>query len=322
MQLRDVNEQLLISALREQEMAITLEVERARLDAILSSIGDAVLVVDREGKAVLMNAAYRRMMGDADSPIVLDDAAGEMLPTEDAPWFRAARGEAFTLEFSTLDRDGTRRWWEAHGRPIGNVPGAQGGVVVSRDVSERKQLENALHQLALHDTLTGLPNRKLLYDRLDQALRSEERTEEPLALFLLDLDRFKEINDTLGHHAGDLLLQEMAVRLPQLLRASDTVARLGGDEFAILAPGMDGAGAVEVAGRIEASLAVAAMIEGQAVQLRASIGIALSCGRGTDAPTLLRQADIAMYAAKRTQSGHAIYTTALGVESGRVRSES
>lgn len=306
-ELRDVNERLLISALREQEMAITLEVERARLDAILSSIGDAVLVVDREGEPVLTNAAYTRMMGDPEVAIVLEDASGKIIPPENAPWHRAARGDAFILEFSIRNPDGTPQWWEAHGEPIGHDSNAQGGVVIIRDVSERKRLEQALHHQTLHDALTGLPNRTLLYDRLDQTLRSGQRTDDPLALLLLDLDRFKEINDTFGHQAGDLLLRKIAARLLLALRAADTVARIGGDEFVMLLPGTDRDGAVEVAGRILPSLSTAVMIEGQAVHVAVSVGIALSSGWDTDVPTLLRQADIAMYEAKRTQSGYAIY---------------
>lgn len=313
LELRNVNERLLISALREQELASTLEAERARLEAILSSIGDAVLVVDREGRPVLTNAAYLRMIGDPDAAPVLEDAAGGILPPEEAPWRRAARGEAFTLEFSTLAPDGTRRWWEANGQPIGHDPAAQGGVVVIRDVSAHKQLERALHHQALHDALTGLPNRALLLDRLDQVLRSAQRTKESVALLLLDLDHFKEINDTLGHHAGDLLLREMAARLLLAVRAADTVARMGGDEFNMLLPETDHDGAEEVAVRVRASLGAAVTIEEQDVHVKVSIGIAVSSGRDTNAQTLLRQADRAMYEAKRTQSGHVVYTAALGV---------
>lgn len=311
-ELREVNERLLISALREQELSTTLEVERARLTVILSSIGDVVLVVDENGMPVLTNAAYTRMMGDTDATIVLEGATGQPLPPEDAPWHRAAHGDAFTLEFSTLALDGTRRWLEANGQPIDQDSGVQGGVVVIRDVSARKYLEIALHHQALHDALTGLPNRILLYDRLDQTLRSAERTGDPFALFVLDLDHFKEVNDTLGHHAGDLLLHEIAARLLLTLRAADTVARMGGDEFAMLLPQTDRDGAIEVAERVRASLCSAVMVEGQAVYVMVSIGIALSPGQDVDAQTLLRQADIAMYEAKRMHSGHAIYTAEPG----------
>ncbi len=317
-ELRNVNERLLISALREQELAALLQTERAQLDAILSSIGDAVLVVDRTGTPVLTNAAYTRMMGDP-NVVILKDSAGQVIPPYDAPWCRAARGEAFTMEFSTMSPDGTYQWWEANGRPIGHDVGPQVGVIVIRDVSERKGLEKALHRQALHDGLTGLPNRILLYDRLDQALLSEHRTEDPLAFLLLDLDHFKEVNDMLGHYVGDLLLCEIANRLLLTLRAADTVARLGGDEFAILMPQTDRDGAVEVADRIRSILEAAITLEGNSLYIRVSIGIALSSGRGKEAQLLLRQADMAMYEAKRTQSGHVVYTAALGLGSGQMQ---
>jgi len=307
---RDVNERLLIAGLREQELAATLEAERARLVAILASIGDAVLVVDRDGHPLLTNAAYTQLMETLAVVPALMTADGQPLTPAEAPWSRAARGDAFAIDFGGVDADWTRRWWEARGRPIGRATDAAGGVVVIRDISACKGLEGALQYQALHDALTGLPNRTLLHDRLDQALRSARRGAEPLALLLLDLDHFKEINDTHGHQAGDRLLQEVTTRLSCTVRASDTVARLGGDEFAILLPETSRDGAVGVAGAIRASLAPIIMVEGQGLHVAASIGIALMAGRDTDARLLLRHADVAMYDAKRTRSGHAIYTVA------------
>lgn len=182
-----------------------------------------------------------------------------------------------------------------------------------RDISARKRLEGALQHQALHDALTGLPNRALLHDRLDQALRSARRGARPPALLLLDLDHFKRINDTHGHQAGDRLLQEVAGRLTRTIRASDTVARLGGDEFAILLPETGRDGAIGVADAIRAGVAPLIMVEGQDLHVAVSIGIALAAerdGRDTDARTLLRHADVAMYDAKRTRSGHALYSAA------------
>jgi diguanylate cyclase (GGDEF)-like protein/PAS domain S-box-containing protein len=316
-ELRNVNEGLLISALREQELAATLETERAQLEVILSSIGDAVLVVDQEGKPVRTNAAYIRMMGDPESTILPRDASGRPIAPSDTPWLRAARGDDFELEFSMLAPDGTLRWWEAIGRPIGRGPSSQGGVVVFRDISARKQFEKALHHEAMHDGLTRLPNRTLLYDRLEQALMAAQRTKLPVALLLLDLDHFKEVNDTFGHQAGDALLREIAARLLHTIRAADTAARLGGDEFTLLLPGTNCSGAMEVADRVLESLHSNIMIEGQAVKVGVSIGIALASDQEVDAPMLLKQADIAMYEAKRTQGGYVIYTDILGTESGR-----
>jgi len=170
--------------------------------------------------------------------------------------------------------------------------------------------EDALRHQALHDALTGLPNRTLLHDRLRSALAASERDRCPVALLLLDLDRFKEINDTFGHHCGDLLLQRVGPCLSSILRASDTVARLGGDEFAIVLPGDDSAGALRTARKIGDALDVPFVIDGQSLQIGASIGVALCPDHGDDTQTLLRRADVAMYEAKRTHSGCALYDAA------------
>ncbi|MCL4316433.1 MAG: EAL domain-containing protein [Gammaproteobacteria bacterium] len=175
--------------------------------------------------------------------------------------------------------------------------------------SQAHLTESALllrHQ-ALHDALTNLPNRALLEDRLQQTLLAGARDLKPLALLIMDLDRFKEVNDTLGHQAGDQLLQQIAQRLQNALRKSDTIARLGGDEFAVLLPGVDAEGAVRTARTMLNSLEPPFPIEGQMLDARASIGIALSPAHGTDTATLLRHADIAMYTAKRAHCGHALY---------------
>ncbi len=172
---------------------------------------------------------------------------------------------------------------------------------------ERKRAEEALRRQALHDALTDLPNRVLLRDRLDQALRGVERHRRPLALLLLDLDRFKEVNDTFGHQQGDLLLQEVARRLRDNLRDGDTVARLGGDEFAALLPDTDAGGAVAAAQTLRAALDAPVPIEGHLLHVEASVGIALCPEHGSDATTLLSHADVAMYAAKRQRSGPAVY---------------
>jgi diguanylate cyclase (GGDEF)-like protein len=179
------------------------------------------------------------------------------------------------------------------------------------------------HQ-ALNDALTGLPNRRLFADRVRHALAASRRTEDEPVVMLLDLDRFKEVNDTLGHHYGDLLLIELAKRIAGLLRPTDTLARLGGDEFAVLLPDGGGEAGTEVAGRILASIEQPFILAGIALGVEGSIGIATA---GVDAvsdadvdmgiarmPDLLQQADTAMYAAKRERCGLRHYTT--GEESG------
>ncbi len=174
---------------------------------------------------------------------------------------------------------------------------------ISRRLEEKNQ---ALRYQALHDELTGLPNRNLLLDRLQQARSAAQRHGLPFALFLMDLDRFKEVNDTLGHHFGDRLLQDVGRRIADTLRENDSIARLGGDEFAVLLPETDRQGAAVCAQRIHARLQAPFDIEGVRIEAGASIGIALYPEHGEDPATLLQHADVAMYQAKGS-GGFAFY---------------
>jgi diguanylate cyclase (GGDEF)-like protein len=166
-----------------------------------------------------------------------------------------------------------------------------------------QQLE---HQ-ALHDALTGLPNRTLLRRRLVEAIDDVRNNHSSAALLIMDLDRFKEVNDTLGHHHGDLLLQEAARRLTQALTPGDVVARLGGDEFAVLLCNSSGETAVGTARRVAAALAEPILLEGYRVEIAASIGITLCPEHGRDPETLLRRGDVAMYLAKHSDVDYAMY---------------
>jgi diguanylate cyclase len=173
--------------------------------------------------------------------------------------------------------------------------------------SRLERLNTELHVMATTDALTGLPNRTLLHDRVEQALRTADRQGHEAALLLMDLDRFKEVNDTLGHALGDHLLFQVGHRLREALRAEDTVARPGGDEFAMLLPDADLSGALQVVDSLQRVFDQPFTLEGQVLHVRASIGVALAPNHGTDAAALLRCADVAMYVAKRAGSGHAVY---------------
>ncbi|MGH7765565.1 MAG: sensor domain-containing protein [Candidatus Dormibacteraceae bacterium] len=181
-------------------------------------------------------------------------------------------------------------------------------IATLRDISERKAHTDALEYQALHDALTGLPNRSLFGDRLRQALLAARRNQKMFGVLLLDLDRFKDINDALGHDRGDSLLQEVTARLRGVLRATDTIARLGGDEFAVLTiDARHPDDVVVTAKKILASLEGPFAIADQMVETGASIGIAMYPVHGDDPSTLLRRADVAMYVAKRSGGGHAVY---------------
>ena len=190
----------------------------------------------------------------------------------------------------------------------------ESGLVIAyrgilRDISERKRAEEALAYQAVHDSLTGLPNRDLLYDRLRHAIHQASRVGGTAALLLMDLDRFKEVNDTLGHAVGDVLLVTVARRLQSALRDGDTVARLGGDEFAVVLPGADEQAACLAARRVldVVELPLALEDHGIEVDVRGSIGVALYPVHGVEPEEIMRRADVAMYVAKRATCGYAVY---------------
>ena len=167
--------------------------------------------------------------------------------------------------------------------------------------------KNDLEHQALHDNLTALPNRLLLFDRLQQAITKQRRARGSLSLIMMDLDRFKEINDTLGHHAGDELLQIVSKRLSDCLRGADTVARLGGDEFAILIPDCDADQSKKIALKVRECMQPAIQLYEQSLYIHGSLGIANYPEHGADAETLLKNADIAMYQAKRNNTLYEVY---------------
>ena len=181
-------------------------------------------------------------------------------------------------------------------------------IVARASKALRHQAEVNEHQ-ALHDSLTDLPNRTLFHDRVRHALASARRDHVPAAVMIMDLDRFKEVNDTLGHASGDELLKQVGVRLSESLRESDTVARLGGDEFGVLLPKVvDAEAAVAVARNLRTTLEDPFTIHGLALQMEASIGIALYPDHGGDVQSLLQRADVAMYVAKEHPAGCEVYT--------------
>ncbi|MCX7176901.1 MAG: diguanylate cyclase [Proteobacteria bacterium] len=167
------------------------------------------------------------------------------------------------------------------------------------EIFERMEAEQRIWHIAHHDGLTGLPNRSLLHDRLDQALTQAVRSEHRLAVMFLDLDRFKSVNDTLGHHVGDQLLKHVAERLREAVRAVDIVSRLGGDEFVVILPEIqDSDDATRVAQKIIATLAPAVMVDGSLLHATPSIGISIFPDDGNEAYGLMKNADTAMYHAK------------------------
>src|SRR2546428_630051 len=225
----------------------------------------------------------------------------EYLDTQD-PGFPplAAHRRALQGESVNYDLEWGGRTFQAHVEPLRDGEGGISGTIgVALDITERKQAEDRLLHAVLHDALTGLPNRALFLDRLAHALDRTRRKGQPFGALLLDLDRFKHVNDGLGHLAGDRLLVAVAQRLRACVRPQDTVARFGGDEFTVLLEDIDGAAdAVRVAERIRYDLSPPVEVDGHEVVTGASVGIAVSAPSYRRPEEVLRDAETAMYRAK------------------------
>ncbi|SFU73108.1 PAS domain S-box-containing protein/diguanylate cyclase (GGDEF) domain-containing protein [Pseudoduganella namucuonensis] len=267
-------------------------------------------VTDDEHRIIFVNKAFERRTGYQREEVLgrslrllkgPDTSAGTLERIAKA----MSRSEAVRAELLNYTRGGEAYWVETELVPFADEGGNNTHwVAVERDITERKKSEDDIHRLAYFDVLTGLPNRRLLMDRIDKLLASSERGHTYSAVMFIDLDNFKYINDARGHAIGDALLKNAAGRLEQLMRKADTVARIGGDEFVVLLAHL-GSGhaaaahaALVVAEKIRLSIAQDFLIEGQNYSSSASIGVTLLPKGGQSAHDLLREADIAMYRAK------------------------
>jgi diguanylate cyclase (GGDEF)-like protein/PAS domain S-box-containing protein len=294
------------------------EHDERRFQALLTSSSDTTVVLSATGNITYASPSALRVLRVSAADLLLLTMpafvhrhvhradAGRL--TADLAELLAAPGGERTLQFRVGGPEGTWRDVEGVGRNLLD-DAAVGGVLLNlRDVSERTELQRALTHQAFADQLTGLPNRALLRDRTEQALRLAGRHGQLVGLLLLDLNRFKEVNDTLGHHAGDALLQQVATRLGVALRDADTVARLGGDEFAVLLPQVASIeDARAVAEKLCATIEQPFTIDELCLDVDASIGVALYPEHATSQEELLRRADVAMYAAKGGRLGYVVY---------------
>ncbi len=271
---------------------------------------EGVMVTDAGHVIESVNPAFTRITGYRAHEVVGKTPAVLSSGRHDAAFYREMREALAASDHWQGEIWNRRRTGELYVEwlNINAVKGDDGAVshyvAVFSDITRRKQAEEKTRFLAYHDALTGLPNRALFNDRLAQAIAHARRRKEGLAVLFLDLDRFKEINDTLGHHAGDELLRLVAQRLVGCVRDTDTVARLGGDEFTLVLEEIKHAEDAEaVAREILAALAEPATLEGETVRTSASIGISLYPEHGKQHEVLLRHADAAMYAAKQAGRG-------------------
>ena len=276
--------------------------------ALMESTADSIYFKDRECRLLRVSRKMAKDLGFADP--------AELIGKTDIDLFGESFGQGTRLDdirIMDMDRpvigmiesrqmeDGRTNWTLTTKLPLHDESGAVIGLVgITREINEIRQTEVALQHLATHDALTGLPNRFLMIDRLDQLLARARRSLTAFAILFMDIDGFKGVNDSYGHEVGDLLLQAVAGRLTKSVRQSDTVARIGGDEFVIIPETVrDVRGAEAIAVKIQEALARPVVIQKHTMTVSASIGISFYPQNGDDADTLLRAADSAMYLAKR-----------------------
>ena len=315
----DTLERALRFAIAHQAALARLAESEQRHALAMQGANDGLWDWDVRADRLYFSPRWKALLGYVEQEI--GDAPGEWLgrvhPDDRAALTQALEahisgaGHHFEHEHRIQHRDGSYRWMLARGMAVRDAHGRATRVVGSQtDVTDRKHAEQRLQHDALHDALTGLPNRVLFLDRLDQAIRRAQRAHPDAcaAVLFLDLDRFKLVNDSLGHQVGDRLLIAVARRLESALRPPDTVARLGGDEFTILLDGVsDAHEASVIAERVQHTLRAPFDIDERELHVDASIGIALA---GADAApeTVLRDADVAMYRAKADGKGrHAVF---------------
>jgi diguanylate cyclase (GGDEF)-like protein/PAS domain S-box-containing protein len=309
-ELTEINRQLAAEIEFRKQTEQALFAEKQRAVVTLESIGDGVITTGTNALVTYMNPIAERMTGWSEKEAIgrpllevfriVNESTRKLVPNPVDVVLE--HGEIYGLANHTLliGRHGTEYSIEDSAAPIRDHDGQVFGVVlVFHDVSETRRMVNKMTYLAEHDFLTGLPNRLLLNDRLKQALAIARRDQEFVALLFLDLDHFKNINDTLGHEVGDQLLKMAAQRLEECLRSSDTISRQGGDEFIILLPEMnDHFAPAEVAEKLLAAASSPYQVGVHDIRATASIGIAVFPDDGEDADTLTKSADSAMYHAK------------------------
>jgi diguanylate cyclase (GGDEF)-like protein/PAS domain S-box-containing protein len=303
-----VDEQGHFDGMRGSHSDITVRKQaetRLRLaGAVFESAHEAILVTDADNQIVAVNPAFSQITGYKESEVLGSKPSllkSCLTPTETyaAMWRELNQHGHWQGEFSNQHKDGSVYEVLAAISAVRDENGRLTHYVgIETDISAMKAAEARIEHLAFHDALTGLPNRTLLLDRANLALALAARSREQAAILFLDLDRFKEVNDSLGHAAGDALLQEAGRRLHGLVRETDTVSRLGGDEFVLLLAGVGSEGAKEVSEKILQLMRDPFTVEGHSLSLSTSIGIALFPVDGTDIGELLKNADTALYRAK------------------------
>ncbi|HYJ40578.1 MAG TPA: PAS domain S-box protein [Steroidobacteraceae bacterium] len=294
--------------------------ERKRLwTSVLEQSGEGIMICDTKRKILLVNAAFERLTGFSAAEAVGQSPAILRSGRQSAAFYSQMWETLASVGYWSGEMWNRRKGGELYVEwlSISAVRDNQGAIShyvgIFADISERKAAADRILHFAQYDLLTELPNRVLLLDRLEQVIASSRRESRHAAVLFLDLDRFKEVNDSMGHEVGDLLLQSVARRISGCVRESDTVARMGGDEFVVLLPAIGGSdGAANVARQLLDAVCAPQSLNGHEVSISASIGIAIFPDDGISTEDLLRNADAAMYHSKKNgRNAFTFYTTEL-----------
>lgn len=280
------------------------------LRKIIETEPECVKLVDVDGNILEVNPAGLVMLQSSDpgeiiGQSILDFVAPEFKSRLQVVMRRVISGEPAMLEMDVIGAKGRKRRVESHAAPLYGPDGRVSTLLmVTRDISERADAESQVHYLAHYDLLTGLPNRALFRDRLLQAMAQAKRTSTLVAVMFLDIDHFKDVNDSLGHAIGDQMLKEMAQRIRACVRETDTVARFGGDEFGLIQTNLNTVeGTADLADRLITDIGKPFHIDGHEIHTAASIGVTIYPFDDHNAEDILKNADMAMYKAKREGRG-------------------
>lgn len=297
----------IVRDLTEQRMQEN-EIKRIkdRFELVWNSVADAMFTFDKNQNIVSVNKAFEKLLGWTAEELVKDKSRS-IIPEEDKEDLRkiierVKSGETVTThEVKRITKSGEIIYFLGSFSPLYDQNGDwDGGVVAYKDITERKKYEDKLKQLALHDPLTGLPNRTYFSQCLTIEMDKAKKTKQFLSVLVLDIDRFKEINDTYGHDIGDEVLKEFAKRVKSALRKNDILARIGGDEFVILLPNLtEEKNVSEIAERIQQCLREEWLIANEKIQITTSIGISFYNEYDLEEKTLFKNADLALYQAKK-----------------------
>jgi diguanylate cyclase (GGDEF)-like protein/PAS domain S-box-containing protein len=322
--LRQARDDLTDANTRLEQRVSQLRRTEEKLSGVLDSIDNVVWSISMdESKLLYLNPAAERVYGRpvrdffADSSLWLGIVHPDDRHRVRASFAALGINDAVTLEYRIVRPDGSERWLEDRARVSNGLDGTPVRIDgVASDITERRSQAERIAYQANHDALTGLPNRNLLSDRVEQALVQARRTDQHVAVLFLDLDGFKFVNDSYGHSFGDTVLRTVAARLQVVIRESDTVARLGGDEFVILLPSLTRIeDAVQIASKVLAAFRVPIVQDGRDLHLTASIGVSVFPHDGDNCDLLLQHADVAMYRAKANgRNGYQSYSIEMGVQ--------